>query len=127
MGLLARVFEREGIPTVGLTSALDVTERVRPPRSAFLNFPLGNQVGPPDDPRLQRAILRDALELLSTARDPGTVVPLPYEWPDAGWQRDVAAVYKDEAAIVTRQRRESEFDEAGNFAARECIDVCSLV
>lgn len=121
------MFEREGIPTVTLTSALDVTQRARPPRSAFLNFPLGNQVGPPDQPDLQRAILRDALALLASVTEPGEIVELPYEWPEAGWQAGVVATYKEEAATVSRQRVESEFDAGGNFAVRECIDVCGLV
>ena len=41
IALLARVIEREGIPTVTVTGACDITERVRPPRAGFLNFPLG--------------------------------------------------------------------------------------
>lgn len=127
MGLIARVFEREGIPTVTLTSALDITRRVRPPRSAFLNFPLGNQVGPPNQPALQRSILRPTLALLDSVREPGEIVRLPFEWPDPGWQAQVVATYNDEAAIVGRQRVESETDESGNFAVQECIDVCSLV
>lgn len=127
MGLVARVFEREGIPTVTLTSALDVTERVRPPRSAFLNFPLGNQVGPPGQPDLQREIVKRALALFESANVQGEIVELPFEWPDAAWQAQVAATYKDEAAIVSRQRLESETDSTGNFAVRECIDVCGLV
>jgi len=127
VGLVARVFEREGISTVTLTSALDVTERVRPPRSAFLNFPLGNQVGPPGCPDLQREIVQRALALLESAREPGEIVELPFEWPDSDWQAEVVATYKDEAEIVSRQRVESEIDATGNFALRECVDVCRLV
>ena len=127
VGLVARVFEREGISTVTLTSALDVTERVRPPRSAFLNFPLGNQAGPPGRPDLRREIVKRALALLESANKPGEIVELPFEWPDAGWQAQVAATYRDEAAIVSRQRVESETDASGNFAIRECADVCRLV
>jgi D-proline reductase (dithiol) PrdB len=127
VGLVARVFEREGIAAVTLTSALDVTERVRPPRSAFLNFPLGNQAGPPGQPDLQREIVRRALNLLESAKEPGEIIRLPFEWPDPDWQSQVIATYKDEAAIVGRQRVESETDESGNFAVQECIDVCSLV
>jgi hypothetical protein len=127
VGLVARVFEREGIPTVTLTSALDITKRVRPPRSAFLNFPLGNQAGPPGRPDLQREIVKSALALLVSATNPGEIVALPLEWPDPAWQAQVTSAYKDEAAIVSRQRVESETDSTGNFAVRECIDVCRLV
>ncbi|HUZ86724.1 MAG TPA: hypothetical protein VNF26_07185 [Candidatus Baltobacterales bacterium] len=127
MGLVARVFEREGISTVTLTSALDVTERVRPPRSAFLNFPLGNQAGPPGRPDLQREILKRTLALLESAKGPGEIVELRFEWPDSDWQAQVVATYKDEAEIVSRQRVESEIDASGNFAVRECVDVCRLI
>lgn len=127
MGLIARVFEREGIPTVTLTSAMDVTERVRPPRSAFLNFPLGNQVGPPDQPDLQRQILRESLELLSSVRTAGQIVPLPFEWPDPDWQAQVIETYRRDAGTVKRQRIESEYDDGEYFASRECIEVCSLL
>jgi hypothetical protein len=127
VGLVARVFEREGIPTVTLSSALDISERVLAPRTAFLDFPLGNQVGPPRQPDVQRGILRAALGLLESARVPGEIATLPFEWPAPRWQADVIATYQDEAEIVRRQRVESEIDASGNFAARECIEVCSLV
>lgn len=55
-------------------------ERVRPPRGAFLNFPLGHQCGKPHDPALQKRILKDALRVLATATAPGEIVDLPYEW-----------------------------------------------
>ena len=50
-----------GIPTIAMTSALDITRAVKPPRSVFINFPLGHQTGRPNDPALQRAIVLDAL------------------------------------------------------------------
>jgi len=55
-------------------------EQVKPPRSAFLNFPLGHQCGKPHDAGLQTRILRDALNVLATAACPGEIVDLPYEW-----------------------------------------------
>ena len=54
--------------------------RVKPPRSAFLNFPLGRQCGKPHDAPLQTAILKDALGVLNSATSPGEIVDLPYEW-----------------------------------------------
>ncbi len=55
-------------------------ERVKPPRSAFVNFPLGRQCGKPNDPELQKSILKDALDLLTTATRPGEIRHLPFEW-----------------------------------------------
>ena len=82
MGLIARAVEAAGIPTVSMTSALDVTQSVKPPRAVFVNFPLGHQTGKPDRPDLQRAIIRDAFHALETITEPGSVVSLPYVWDE---------------------------------------------
>jgi len=47
-----------------MTSALDITRAVNPPRAVFVNFPLGHQTGKPHQPELQRAIVRDAMRAL---------------------------------------------------------------
>ncbi|MGE0727187.1 MAG: hypothetical protein AB7O92_02715 [Acidimicrobiia bacterium] len=64
-----------------VSTGRDLTEQVRPPRSVFVNFPMGNPFGRPGDVATQRAILLDALHL-ATAPDvpPGVLVDLPYEW-----------------------------------------------
>jgi hypothetical protein len=69
-----------GIPTVLVSTGRDLTELVKPPRSVFVNFPMGNPFGRPEQPEEQRLILLDALELAVTAREPGVLVDLPYTW-----------------------------------------------
>ena len=69
-----------------LSSALDITRSVRPPRAAFVNFPLGHTSGKAFDRDGQTALLRDALEVLAQARTPGTLAQLPYAWHDEGWE-----------------------------------------
>jgi hypothetical protein len=71
-----------------MTSALDITQAVNPPRAVFVNFPLGHQTGKPDDPGLQRRIVTDAMRAFETIDKPGTIVRLPYEWDpnDRGWE-----------------------------------------
>ena len=64
VGLIASVIEKSGIPTVALSLLREVTERVRPPRSLYVPFPLGYPLGRPREPLLQRQILRAALHLL---------------------------------------------------------------
>ena len=88
MGLVARAVETAGIPTLCMTSALDITEAVKPPRSVFVNFPLGRQTGKPHQPELQRSIIRDALQALETITTPGAIVTLPYMWDetDDSWE-----------------------------------------
>ncbi|HET9597106.1 MAG TPA: hypothetical protein VFP65_16070 [Anaeromyxobacteraceae bacterium] len=40
-------------------------------------------MGRPHDDEGQRAVLRAALEVLETASAPGTVVELPFTWPES--------------------------------------------
>lgn len=80
MGLVARVVEESGIPTVLVSTGRDLTAQVRPPRSAFVNFPMGNPFGAANEPEQQRRILVEALEL-ATSTEPGVLIDLPYEWP----------------------------------------------
>ena len=80
MGLVARVLEARGIPTVLVSTGRDLTAQVLPPRSVFVNFPMGNPFGRPGDVAMQRRILLDALRLAETAPRGGTLVDLPYAW-----------------------------------------------
>ncbi len=88
MGLVSRAIEEAGIPTITMSSAWDVTRSVKPPRAAFVNFPLGNQTGRPGNREEQMAIVRDALTAAYSMTEPGTVTILPYEWDEDGygWQ-----------------------------------------
>ena len=87
MGLVARHVEAAGIPTLCMTSALDITRAVNPPRAAFLDFPLGHTTGVPNAPDLQRKILADALSSFASMTAPGSVKMLPYRWSDdEGWK-----------------------------------------
>jgi hypothetical protein len=81
VGLVCRVVEEAGIATVCVSTGRDLTLQVRPPRSLFVNFPMGNAFGAPFDVDMQLAILRAALELGETATEPGVLVDLPYVWP----------------------------------------------
>ncbi len=54
--------------------------QVKAPRSVFVDFPLGHQCGRPGDIQLQTQILRDTLDVLVSAKTPGTLVDLTCEW-----------------------------------------------
>lgn len=82
MGLVARVVEEVGIPTVVVSTGRDLTELVKPPRSLFVNFPMGNPFGPAGDVAMQQRILRHALSLFHSVGEAGTIVDAPYEWDD---------------------------------------------
>ncbi|MGI8551891.1 MAG: hypothetical protein ACR2PL_14065 [Dehalococcoidia bacterium] len=83
------MLEERGLPTVTISSARSITELVRPPRSVFLNFPIGHQAGKRNDREGQVAIVRDALRRLDEATEPGTIVDLPYEWEEE-WESKAA-------------------------------------
>ena len=75
--------ERRGIPTVSLTVALDVTEHIKPPRAVFLPFMMGHHFGVPFHKELQRRIIIEALDFLTTAERSGDVKMLPIKWAQA--------------------------------------------
>ena len=89
---MGRVFEEAGLPTVSMSSALDITTLVKPPCAVFVNFPLGHQGGKPDDPVGQRAILKEALRLLETATKGGALLQVPVRWretdPTDSWEEE---------------------------------------
>lgn len=83
MGLVCRVAEQANIATVYVSTGLDLTTQVKPPRSYFVNAPMGNNFGPPDDPEQQRSILREALALIHEVQEGGTLIHSTYAWPES--------------------------------------------
>ena len=83
MGLVARVVEETGIATVTVSTARDLSLQVMPPRTVFLNHPMGNTFGRRGDVAGQRQILRDALRYLETCTEPGNLIDLPYRWHES--------------------------------------------
>jgi len=97
-----------------MTSALDITRAVNPPRAVFVNFPLGHQTGKPGDPELQRQIVRDAMRAFERIDRPGTIVELPYVWDpnDRTWEtRDYTKGWmperpaREDAELIEAERR----------------------
>ena len=87
MSLVARHLEANGLPTVIIGSALDIVEYCGVPRFVFTDFPLGNPVGHPWAPEMQKTVVAEALRLLETANAPRTTVTAPFAWKDdPGWR-----------------------------------------
>ena len=90
MSLAARYLEENGIPTVVFGCARDIVEHCGVPRFVFSDFPLGNPIGKPFDPDMQREILSLGLDLHVNATAAGTTVVAPYEWSaDNSWKDKV--------------------------------------
>ncbi|MFH2128072.1 MAG: hypothetical protein ABIK12_16265 [Pseudomonadota bacterium] len=56
------------------------TEKVKPPRSVFLDWPFGHPMGQLFNVPQQTAVLLAALWALKTTQKPGTIVDLPWSW-----------------------------------------------
>ncbi len=70
-----------------MTSALSITRAANPPRAAYVDFPLGHTSGKPHQPKLNCAIVRDALAAFESVTQPGGIKMLPYEWAnDDAWK-----------------------------------------
>jgi len=54
----------------------DITAQLRPPRAAFVDYPMGNEIGRPGNVEEQRRIVRGAFSALSGMSVPGTIVDL---------------------------------------------------
>ena len=90
MSLVARHLEANGLPTVVLACARDITAAANPPRALFTDLPLGSTCGRPNEPQNQREILLRGLALLHDAQRPGEIAEAPYAWPhNPRWKHEV--------------------------------------
>ncbi len=90
MGLVARTLEKAGFPTICLTAARSITESVNPPRSAFVDMPLGYTVGRPHEPEFQRDLLRKVFKAVENMDSPGSILDLDVTWSDDPSWKDKA-------------------------------------
>lgn len=117
VGLTARHLEENGLPTLVLGSARDIVDEVGVPRFAFTDFPLGNPVGPPNDPDQQRRILREALQFAGAAPLPRSSVVLEVTWSGAGdWRESYMSIDDREALRAEGEARRAR--QAATRAAR---------
>ena len=71
VGLIARMIEAAGIPTMTIAVVKEIVESVRPPRVALYNGELGSVAGKPNFPEHQRRILDESLRLIEPMDQPG--------------------------------------------------------
>lgn len=80
MGLIARVLEEAGISTICIVMRKETAQNVKPPRTLFVRFPMGAPLGPAGEAYTHREVLRQAVEVLDTAQEPGTIIDSPLAW-----------------------------------------------
>ena len=74
------MLEEAGISTVCVNMRREVAQNVKPPRTLFVRFPLGAPLGPPGDGETHRAVILEALQVLTKATEPGTIVDSARLW-----------------------------------------------
>lgn len=75
----------------------------KPPRTAFLDFPLGCPAGKPNEPEQQREILKTVLKEAFDYREPWKLIELPFQWsPDGNreWEETVRNMYRNSKATL---------------------------
>jgi len=108
--LIARHVEISGIATLCLSSALDITKSVNPPRAAFLDYPLGHTTGKFNNPQIQREILLETIKAFSEITTPGTITMLPFEWEkDDSWKD--TAVNKGDGRLTRDETPQYQYEE----------------
>jgi hypothetical protein len=90
------------MPTVVVTNMPFWAERAGVPRTLGIEFPFGHLLGRRHDAALQMRVIAQALDLLETAREPGTIVHSPEMWP--GTQEEAMHLsHSDAPPPVTRE------------------------
>jgi hypothetical protein len=74
VGLIQRVIEASGLPTLSITLSRGISQKVKPPRALFTGFPLGHPCGFPNQHFRQLQLLRRMLHHLQGIHTPGTIV-----------------------------------------------------
>jgi len=87
-----------------MTCLWEVSQSFKPPRTVFLDFPMGCPAGKPDEPELQREILGAALAAAPQFGEPWKIFELPFHWSadgNRGWEEEVREIYRRGLATVS--------------------------
>jgi D-proline reductase (dithiol) PrdB len=91
VGLIQREIESSGISTIGISIVRSFSEKIKPPRTVFLDWPFGHPLGKPFNVAQQRSVLMAAFNALYSIKTPGEIVDLRYSWKRAEYSPDIAA------------------------------------
>jgi hypothetical protein len=95
--VLARTLETAGLSTILVTQMPFWAEKTGVSRTLAVEFPFGHILGQPKDRDQQMRIIHQALEVLETAEEPGTIVhsgeawPIPQKEAYKAWQPEEAS------------------------------------
>lgn len=115
MSLVARHLEAAGLPTVIIGSGRDIVEQCGVPRFLFVDYPLGNPCGKPNDTEDQRSIVGAGLDVLEQAFAPRTTVQAAVTWSDDNrWRDDFMAVTPELEAKLRAAGEDRRRKQASN-------------
>ena len=77
---MQRAIEAAGIPTIIIAALPPVVKQTGTPRGVAPLVPMGANAGEPNNPEMQKEIVKATLEQLVKLESPGKVVPLPFEY-----------------------------------------------
>lgn len=80
MGLIQRVLDEHGIPTISLTTIASIARLIRPSHALLVEHPFGLTMGDVGDTQTQSAVLGEMLAAAERRVPAGTVEALPFEW-----------------------------------------------
>ena len=121
--VIARALEARGLPTLSMSVLLEAAEEAKPPRTCFLDFPLGCPAGKPHEAEQQREILRSAL---MAAPDfdgkPWHIKTVPFQWsPDGSraWEEEVSELYRNDGLKIVMAHRDAHHERGESLVGRE--------
>jgi hypothetical protein len=91
---MAHVIEARGTPTLVIGTALDIMNKVRPPRAVFVDHPVGRTFGPPRNRVRNEVVLVAALNELSKFTTPNEIRDIHCHWQSDGgraWEAELRA------------------------------------
>lgn len=121
--VIARALEARGLPTLSMSVLLEAAEEAKPPRTCFLDFPLGCPAGKPHEDEQQREILRSALKLAPEFDgQPWHIKSLPFQWsPDGSraWEEEVNNLYRNGGLKIVLAHRDEHHKQGESLVGRE--------
>jgi D-proline reductase (dithiol) PrdB len=121
--VIARALEARGLPTLSMSVLLEAAEEAKPPRTCFLDFPLGCPAGRPHEAEQQRKILRSALKLAPDFDGlPWHIKSLPFQWsPDGSraWEEEVSELYRNGGLNIVMAHRDAHHQQGESLVGRE--------
>jgi D-proline reductase (dithiol) PrdB len=121
--VIARALEARGLPTLSMSVLLESAEEAKPPRTCFLDFPLGCPAGKPHEAEQQREILRSALKLAPDFEGrPWHIKSLPFQWSSDGsraWEGEVSELYRNGGLKIVMAHRDAHHERGESLVGRE--------